>query len=67
MTELVAEDLAVMREAFPSWNVWRSDEGGWWATRNQPLRPSRWPDDYALTVSAGDPRALREQLVRQPC
>lgn len=66
MTERVGEDLAGMREAFPSWNVWRSDQGGWWATRYRPLRPSRWPVGYALTVAAGDPRALREQLVRQP-
>ena len=25
-----------MRATFPCWNVWRSDEGGWWASRRHP-------------------------------
>jgi hypothetical protein len=55
-----------MRAAFPGWNVWRSDEGGWWASRRRPLRPSRWPAGYALTVAADEARGLRELITRQP-
>jgi hypothetical protein len=55
-----------IRAAFPRWNVWRSDEGRLWATRNDPLPPSRWPDGYALTVTADDGLALREAIIRQP-
>jgi hypothetical protein len=51
---------------FPGWNVWRSDEGCWWATRNRPLAPSRWPEGYALTVTASDQTALAEQIACQP-
>jgi hypothetical protein len=65
-SEQAAEESARTRAAFPAWNVWRSDEGCWWATRNRPLPPSRWPDSYALTVTAGDPFGLREQLSCQP-
>jgi hypothetical protein len=52
--------------AFPGWSVWRSDEGRWWATRRCPLRPSRWPDGYALTVTADDAGALRAAISSQP-
>jgi hypothetical protein len=61
-----AVDLGGLRAAFPAWNVWRSDEGCWWATRSRPLPPSRWPGGYALTVTAGDLFGLREQLAAQP-
>jgi hypothetical protein len=46
--------------------VWRSDEGGWWASRRHPLRPSRWPAGYALTVAADEARELHELITRQP-
>jgi hypothetical protein len=65
-SEQAAQESARTRAAFPGWNVWRSDEGCWWATRKHPLPPSRWPDTYALTVTAGDPFGLREQLSCQP-
>jgi hypothetical protein len=55
-----------MRATFPGWNVWRSDEGGWWASRRHPLRPSRWPAGYALTVAADEAPALGELITRQP-
>jgi hypothetical protein len=60
------QEIIAIRSAFPVWNVWRSDQGGWWASRRHPLRPSRWPGGYALTVAADDARALCEQLARQP-
>ena len=59
-------EIAEIRAAFPGWNVWRSDEGRWWATRRCPLRPSRWPDGYALTVTADDAGALRAAISSQP-
>jgi hypothetical protein len=60
------EEIAGIRAAFPGWSVWRSDEGCWWATRRFPLRPSRWPVGYALTVAADDARALRLAMSAQP-
>jgi hypothetical protein len=60
------EEIAGIRAAFPGWSVWRSDEGRWWATRRCPLRPSRWPDGYALTVTADDAGALRAAISSQP-
>jgi hypothetical protein len=60
------QEIAAIRAAVPGWNIWRSDEGRWWASRRHPLRPSRWPGGYALTVAADDARALCEQLARQP-
>ena len=64
--EDLLSELAGMRAAFPGWNVWLSDEGGWWATRNRPLPPSRWPDDFDLTVGAADSLGLCAQIARQP-
>jgi hypothetical protein len=61
-----AEEITSMQAAFPGWKVWRSDAGGWWASRRNPLRPSRWPGGYALTVAADDPAALCELITRQP-
>jgi hypothetical protein len=61
-----AEQITSIQTAFPSWNVWRSDEGGWWATRRRPVRPSRWPAGYALTVAADEARELHELITRQP-
>jgi hypothetical protein len=60
------EEIAGIRAAFPGWNVWRSDEGCWWATRRHPLRPSLWPEGYALTVAADDAGALRSAMSAQP-
>jgi hypothetical protein len=60
------EEITAMRAAFPGWNVWRSDEGGWWASRRHPLRPSRRPAGYALTVTADQARELRALISRQP-
>jgi hypothetical protein len=60
------QEITSMRAAFPGWNVWRSDEGGWWASRRRPLRPSRWPAGYALTVAADEARELHELITRQP-
>src|ERR1700683_2558065 len=60
------EENAALRAAFVGWNVWRSDEGRWWATRRRPLRPSRWPDGYALTVAADDAGTLRSAINSQP-
>jgi hypothetical protein len=60
------EEIAGTRAAFPGWNVWRSDEGRWWATRRCPLRPSRWPEGYALTVTADDAGALCSAISSQP-
>jgi hypothetical protein len=61
-----AEEITGIRTAFPEWNVWRSDEGGWWASRRHPLRPSQWPDGYALTVAADQARELLALITRQP-
>jgi hypothetical protein len=61
-----AGEVTGLRAAFPRWNVWRSDAGCLWATRYDPLPPSRWPQGYALTVAADDSRALREAIIRQP-
>jgi hypothetical protein len=58
--------LTGMRSRFPGWNIWLSDEGRWWATRNRPLPPSRWPDGYALTLTASNRAALGEEIARQP-
>jgi hypothetical protein len=60
------QEITAIRAAFPGWNIWRSDEGRWWASRRHPLRPSRWPGGYALTVAADDARALCAQLCYQP-
>ena len=60
------QDIAGIRAGFPGWNVWRSDEGRWWATRRCPLRPSRWPDGYALTMTADDAGALCVAIRSQP-
>jgi hypothetical protein len=60
------DEIAAIRAAFPGWSVWRSDEGRWWATRRCPLRPSRWPEGYALTVTADDDGALRSAMNSQP-
>ena len=60
------EEIAATRAAFPRWSVWRSDEGHWWATRRYPLRPSRWPEGYALTVTADDAGALSSAIGSQP-
>ena len=60
------EITTALRTAFPGWNIWRSDEGRWWATRHGPLPPSRRPDDYALTVTADTPRLLTTGITRQP-
>jgi hypothetical protein len=61
-----AGEVTGLRAAFPRWNVWRSDKGCLWATRYDPLPPSRWPQGYALTVAADDSRALREAISGQP-
>ena len=66
MTAGLAEEVARTRGEFPAWNVWRSDEGRWWATRRCPLRPSRWPVGYALTVTADDAGALSSAIGSQP-
>jgi len=64
---LPAETMhAGIRAVFPGWNVWRSDQGRWWATRTCPLRPSRWPVGYALTVTADDAAALSSAISSQP-
>jgi hypothetical protein len=62
----VADQMAAIRTAFPGWSVWRSDEGRWWATRRCPLRPTRWPEGYALTVTADDAGALGSSINSQP-
>jgi hypothetical protein len=36
----VARDLAELRTAFPSWRVWLSDEGHWYATRWRAVQPA---------------------------
>jgi hypothetical protein len=61
-----AAEISGIRAAFPAWNVWRSDEGAWWASRRHPLRPSQWPAGYALTVAADESRDLRTLIARQP-
>lgn len=66
LAEETAGELARVRAAFPGWNVWRSDEGCWWATRNRPLAPSRWPDGYDLTVTGANLFELRAEIARQP-
>jgi len=64
--DAAGEEIAGIRAAFAAWNVWRSDEGRWWATRRYPLRPSRWPEGYALTVTADDAATLRSVISAQP-
>jgi hypothetical protein len=60
------DEIAALRAAFPGWNIWRSDEERWWATRTGPLPPSRRPDGYSLTVTADTPLMLRAEISRQP-
>jgi hypothetical protein len=60
------DEVAVMRAAFPAWNIWRSDEGQWWASRYRPLAPSCWPDGYALTVTAQTSWRLQAEIAKQP-
>jgi len=55
-----------LRAAFPGWNIWRSDEGRWWASRRAPLPPSQQPNGYDLTLTATGPRLLTQQITRQP-
>lgn len=64
--EQATEEITGIRAAFPGWNVWRSDEGCWWASRRHPLRPSRWPAGYALTVAADEGSELCALITRQP-
>jgi len=62
----IMDEVLVIRAAFPAWNIWRSDEGQWWASRYRPLAPSCWPDGYALTVTARTSRSLHEKITQQP-
>jgi len=60
------ETITGLRAAFPGWNIWRSDEGRWWASRRAALPPSRRPEDYALTLTADNPRLLASHITGQP-
>lgn len=57
-----ASDLAA---TFPSWRVWRSDGGAWWATRRYRLTDDQLDAGLAATVAADDLAGLRVQLRQQ--
>lgn len=60
------DDIIAVHASLPDWNIWRSNEGRWWATRRSPLPPSQRPDAYALTVTADTSRLLVAKIRRQP-
>lgn len=59
-------DMLALEAGFPAWRVWRSSEGGWWATRQ--ARVTEEMQDCGLHATAGDvrkPADLRALLIEQ--
>jgi hypothetical protein len=55
-----------LRLDFPSWHVWRSQAGRWWATRLGRVAWDRHHDpDFAMTVDADTLANLRTELTTQ--
>ena len=60
------EELDLLLEDFPSWHVWRSQAGRWWATRLRRVAWDRHHDpDFAMTVEADTLHRLRTELTLQ--
>ncbi len=61
-----AEDRARLVHEFPSWHIWNSRAGRWWATRrgNERLSPEHDPA-WSMTVDADTPEELRISIQEQ--
>lgn len=61
-----AEDRARLAREFPTWHIWNSRAGRWWATRrgNERLSPDHDPA-WSMTVDADNPDDLRVSLHTQ--
>lgn len=60
------EELDRLRDDFPSWHVWRSQAGRWWATRLGRVAWDHHNDpDFAMTVDAHTLSQLRIELTTQ--
>jgi hypothetical protein len=58
--------LTGLRTAYPGWDIHRSGDGRWHATRRAALPPSRQARDYAPALTAQSPRFLAHAISRQP-
>jgi hypothetical protein len=58
--------LASLRAAFPGWDIHRSRDCRWHATRRDVLPPSRQPPHYTPALTAQGPRFLAQAISRQP-
>lgn len=63
--EVTHGPLAAIREQFPAWRPWRSDHGGYMATRRRTRWPADPPPGYAMTVCADTEDGLRQELAAQ--
>jgi hypothetical protein len=65
-TGQTAQDRARLVNEFPSWHIWNSRAGRWWATRRGNKWLSRDHDpSWSMTVDADTPEELRISLCAQ--
>lgn len=58
--------LAEARARHPSWSVWVSDAGRYWATRRGKQQiTARTPPDWAMTIDADSLADLEPEIERQ--
>jgi hypothetical protein len=59
-------ERAQLAKEFPSWHIWNSRTGRWWATRRGNLRFSREHDPgWSMTVDGDTSEELRGSLQSQ--